>query len=110
MSSINEIILISGMVVVTFSIRYILIAFSDRFSLPKTFEKNLRFVPPAVLTAIIVPAILIPGGSWDISLQNAYLPSGVGAIIAGFIFPKKVLAASISTGLIVFVIVRLIVW
>ncbi len=106
MSSINEIILISGMVVVTFSIRYILLAFSDRFSLPETFEKKLGFVPPAVLTAIIVPAVLMPGGSWDISLQNAYLPSAVGAIIAGFIFPKKVLAASISTGLIVFVLVR----
>ena len=106
MSNFNEIVLIAGMTVVTFLIRYILLAFSSRFSLSETFEKTLRYVPPAVLTSIIVPSVLLPGGSWDLSLHNAYIPAAVSAIIAGFIFPKKVLAASISSGLVVFVIVK----
>ncbi len=106
MSGIGEIVLIAGMAVVTFSIRYILLAFSGRFSLPESIERTLRYVPPAVLTAIIVPAVVIHEGSWDISLDNAYLPAAVIAAIAGFIFPKRVLAASISSGLAAFALVR----
>ncbi len=108
MTSINEIILLSGMVVVTFSIRYILVAFSNKYSLPGEFEKYLEFVPPAVLTALIVPAVFMPEGSWNISFGNAYLVSGSSAAIAGFVFPKKTLAASISTGLAVFFLIRLL--
>ncbi len=107
MSLVNEIILIIGMMVVTFSIRYILLAFSGKFALPGSVEKGLRFVPPAVLTAIIVPSVLQPGGNWDISFHNAFLPAAIAAVVAGFISPQKVLVASISSGLIVFVIVRL---
>lgn len=110
MTCTHEIILISGMVVVTFSIRYILLAFSNRFSLPKTLENNLQFVPPAVLTAIIIPAIFRPDGLWDISWDNTYLISGVSAAISGFLFPQKVLAASISTGLAVFFLIRFITY
>ena len=106
MSVINELILIIGMAAVTFSIRYILLAFSGRFSLPGLVEKALKYVPPAVLTAIVVPAVLLPHGSWDLSLNNAYLPAAVIAVIAGFLFPKKVLLASISSGLLVFAFVR----
>lgn len=106
MSVVNEIILITGMMVVTFSIRYILLAFSSRFSLPGVVEKALKYVPPAVLTAIIVPAVLLPDGRWDLSLSNAYLTAGVIAVIAGFLFPKKVFLAAISSGLVVFALVR----
>jgi len=106
MSSTAEFILIIGMMAVTFSIRYVLLAFSGRFSLPDSVEKALRYVPPAVLTAIIVPAVLMPGGEWDLTLHNAYLPAAVASIIAGFLFPERVLAASITTGLIVFAIFR----
>jgi branched-subunit amino acid transport protein len=75
MSTTSEIILILGMMAVTFSIRYVLLAFSGKFSLPESVEKALRYVPPAVLTAIIFPAVLLPEGHWDLSLHNAYLPS-----------------------------------
>jgi len=89
---------------VTFSVRYVLLALSERFTLPEGLERALRYVPPAVLTAIIVPSVLIPDGQWNISLENAYLPSSLAAITAGFLFPKKVLAASIITGLLVFLL------
>jgi branched-subunit amino acid transport protein len=29
---------------------------------PKLFERGLRYVPPVVLTAIIVPSVLMPTG------------------------------------------------
>ncbi len=108
MSPLNEFFMILGMVVVTFSIRYVLLAFSGGFSLPATVQKALGYVPPAVLTAIIVPAVLMPGGSFDFSINNGYLSAAVVAVAAGFLFPKRVLAASISSGLIVFFLVRFI--
>ena len=41
---------------------------------PARLEKSLRYVPPAVLTAIIVPAVLIPSGDeMVISYTNPYL-------------------------------------
>ena len=105
MSSKGEVLLILGMMVVTFSIRYVLLAFSGRFSLPESLEKALKYVPPAVLTAIIVPSVLIPEGSWNISMTNPYLPAALASVLAGFLFPKRVLAASITTGLVVFAVV-----
>ena len=33
--------------------------------LPQRLFRALRFVPPAVLTAIIVPGVLMPGGTLD---------------------------------------------
>lgn len=102
MSELEEILMILGMMAVTFSIRYVLLAFSGRFSLPAEVEKALHFVPPAVLTAIIVPSVLLPGGEWNISVANPYLPASLAAVIAGFLFPKRVLAASITAGLVVF--------
>lgn len=102
MSATKEFFMIMGMMAVTFSIRYVLLAFSGRFSLPKQVEKALKYVPPAVLTAIIVPSVLIPGGKWNFSLDNPYLPAALAAVIAGFLFPGRVLAASISSGLVVF--------
>lgn len=102
MSSIEETIMVLGMMAVTFSVRYVLLAFSGRFTLPAEVEKALRFVPPAVLTAIIIPSVLLPGGEWNISFSNPYLPASLAAVLAGFLFPKRVLAASITAGLIVF--------
>lgn len=103
----REFIIITGMMAVTFSVRYILLALSGRFTLPREMERILRYVPPAVLTAIIVPSVLIPGGQWNLSLNNIYLPAAMAAIIAGFLFPKRVLAASIVSGLTVFVLCSL---
>lgn len=105
MTASNEFFMILGMMLVTFSIRYVLLAFSGRFSLPQSLEKALNYVPPAVLTAIIVPSVLISENKWFISWENPYLPAALAAALAGFLFPKRVLAASISSGLVVFAVV-----
>ena len=76
----NELYLIAGMAVVTFGIRYSMFAVAGRIEFPTQLINALRYVPPAVLTALIVPAVLIPTGEnvW-LSYTNPYL---VGAIIA----------------------------
>jgi branched-subunit amino acid transport protein len=44
----------------------------------------LRFVPPAVLSAIVAPALLMPDNSIDISLGNFRLMAGVVAILVAW--------------------------
>lgn len=100
----REILMIAGMMAVTFSIRYVLLAFSGKFTLPESLERALNYVPPAVLTAIIVPSVLLTDNQFNISWENPYLSAALAATLAGFLFPKRVLAASITSGLVVFVI------
>src|SRR5206468_1237065 len=62
------------------------------FALPLTFvallvppavRRALRFVPPAVLTALAAPAMLRPAGGVDLSLTNLHLVAGsVAALVA----------------------------
>jgi len=100
----NEIILIAGMVAVTFSIRYILLALADKFELPSLLKQALSYVPPAVLTAITVPAILMTDSGMDFSLRNPYLIGALAAVAAGVI--SKKLMVTIVTGMIVFFVYR----
>jgi len=81
----NEFYLIGGMLLVTFGIRYSMFVLAGRFEFPPAVVAALRYVPPAVLTAIIVPALLIPtGNTINLSYTNAYLVGGVAAFAIGW--------------------------
>lgn len=87
----SEFFLIGGMALVTYGIRIIIFPVSTRMQFPATLERSLRYVPPAVLTAIIIPAVLIPDGEHiRLSLGNAHM---MGAIIAAAVgwFSKNLL-------------------
>lgn len=70
--------------VVTFVTRLSFILLFGRFSVPPGLQRALRFVPPAALTAIIVPELLAPGGTVDISWGNFRLIAGVLAIFVAW--------------------------
>ncbi len=73
-----EIYMIAGIALVTFGIRDIMFPVSGRLQFPKLFELGLRDVPQVVLTAIIVPSVLMPTGeTLNLELINPYL---IGAI------------------------------
>jgi branched-subunit amino acid transport protein len=65
----------------TFATRLSFILLFGRLSVPPTLQRALRFVPPAALTAIILPELLIPQGQLDISLNNVRLIAGIIAIV-----------------------------
>jgi len=78
----NELILIAGMALVTFIIRYPVLVLVSKIPLPDRIFRALRYVPPAVLMAIIVPSLLIPDSkAIDLSLRNSYLVAGIVAVI-----------------------------
>ena len=71
---------IVAMGLVTYGLRLSLIALLGRFEVPPVIGRALRFVPPAVLSAIILPELLQPGGTLNVSLGNVRLLAGLLAI------------------------------
>ncbi len=65
---------------ITFGMRFSLIYLFGKFEIPETLRKALHYVPPAVLSAIIFPELLIRNGTLDISLGNTRLLAGIVAI------------------------------
>ncbi|MDJ0632755.1 MAG: AzlD domain-containing protein [Xenococcaceae cyanobacterium MO_188.B29] len=96
-----EFYLIGMMAIVTFLIRYPLLAVSSKIRLPSQLIRALTYLPPAILTAIVVPAVLIPtGDNILLSYTNAKLVGAIAASIAGW-WTKNLLATIIS-GMVVF--------
>ena len=58
-----DVVVIGGMAAVTFLIRYPVLAIVSRVELPEQAIRALRYVPVAVLTAIIVPGVAAPDAS-----------------------------------------------
>lgn len=76
------IILAAGLV--TFSIRLSFILFFERWTFPDWFKRSLRFVPPAVLSAILVPELVNWNGVMDYSLDNPQILSGLLAVLVAW--------------------------
>lgn len=76
---------IIGMGLVTFGIRVALFLLPQRVELSPWLLQLLRYVPAAVLSAIIFPELFIlPGGTLDISLGNERLMAGIAAAIVAW--------------------------
>lgn len=92
-------LIIVGMVAVTYSVRLSVIVLLGEAALPDALNQALRFVPPAALTAIIFPAILLPDGALDLSPGNArLLAGGVAAVVA---WRSKSALVAIGAGMVI---------
>jgi branched-subunit amino acid transport protein len=100
----NEVILIFGMFTITFGIRFVMFAFAGKASFPNWLAKSLKFVPPAVLTAIIIPSVFMPSGVIDISLTNNYLIAALFAFVISLM--TKNLLKTIGLGMILFLFLQ----
>ena len=102
----HAVLLIGGMTLVTFGARYPVLAIVSRVKLPERVFKALRYVPTAVLTAIVVPAVLMPDGKLTITPGSEHL---VGTIAAGLIaWRTRSLLLTIGIGMAVFLVWRLL--
>ncbi|MEJ2747962.1 MAG: AzlD domain-containing protein [Anaerolineae bacterium] len=77
-------LVIIGMGIITYGIRLSMIVLLEKIEIPDRLKQALRFVPPAVLSAIIFPELLQPGGNLDRSLGNERLLAGLLAIIVAW--------------------------
>lgn len=76
------VMLLGGLI--TFGMRFSLIYLFGKFEIPETLRKALHYVPPAVLSAIIFPELLIRNGALDLSLDNTRLLAGLVAIVTAW--------------------------
>ena len=75
-------ILLAGLA--TYTMRLSFIQIYGRIRIPDWVARSLRFVPPAVLTAIIVPELLTHNGSLDLSPGNFRLLAGIVAALVAW--------------------------
>lgn len=74
----------------TFLIRFSFIWALGRVKVPSFLHRALRYVPPAVLSAIIFPEVLLSGGKLDLAASNhRMLAAGVAVGVAAY--SKKIL-------------------
>ena len=93
--NLNWALALIGMVAVTYGIRLSFLVFGHGMDFPRWLERALRYVPVAVLTALIVPMALAPQGAVDVSLHNAYLAGTVGAVLVA-LRTRQTLAAIVG--------------
>ena len=98
------VMLLGGLI--TFGMRFSLIYLFGRFHIPETIRRALRYVPPAVLSAIVFPDLFLRDGSLNLSLDNYRLLAGLGAALAAW-FSKNILV-TILAGMIALFLLQIL--
>jgi len=80
---------------ITFGMRFSLIYLFGRFQVPETMRRALHYVPPAVLSAIVFPELLLRDGTLYLSLENFRLMAGLVAVLVAW-FSKNTLITIIA--------------
>lgn len=103
----NEIaLIIMGMALVTFATRFSCVALLQKTGMPVWLERWLRHIPTAILTALIIPALVLPKGQIDISLYNHYLVAGfIAALVA---YKSRNIIATLILGMGTMLFLRLL--
>lgn len=65
----------------TYAMRLSFILLMERLEVPRNLKRALYYVPPAVLSAIIFPELLMPGGTLNVSPGNPRLLAGALAVV-----------------------------
>jgi len=101
----TEVILtLIGMGIVTYFTRSFFIVFLNGEVLPPFVKRWLGFVPVAVLTAIIAPIIIAPGGKLHLTYDSPYLIAGVFTAVVAAV--SKNLIITVISGIAFIVLVK----
>ena len=98
-------VVIVGLALTTLITRTSFLVAGGRIKLNHTIEVALRYAPVCTLSAIIVPDVLVHGGSWDLSLLN---PRLIGVLAAGLwlCFSRNIVGC-LAAGMLAFTLARL---
>lgn len=93
--------------ILTYVIRLSFISLLQNVALPPLLSRAFRFVPVAVLSAIIAPQLFLRGATFDMSLAN---PRWIAGLIAvGIAWYTKNVLLTIVAGMIILWILQLVV-
>lgn len=95
---------VAGMALVTYLPRVLPMTVLSRLALPEWFRRWLSYVPVAVLSALLAPALILPGGRWQPGWSNPALLAAVPTFVVAYrtrgLF-TTVLTGLVATGLLV---------
>jgi branched-subunit amino acid transport protein len=89
-------LIILGMGIATYAIRLAPILLLEHVEMRPLMRRALRFVPPAVLSALIFPELLLPGGTLNLSLGNPRLLAGALAALIAWRTKNMLLAIAVG--------------
>ena len=95
---------VTGMLAVTYLARLVPMLVLSRMEIPEGFRRWLQFVPVAVLSALLVPNILLQNGSLALRLDNTYLLAAVPTMIVAAKF--KNIFLTVLCGIVCLMIIR----
>lgn len=82
--------------VATYLTRMPALVLSEKIRIPEKARRFMRFIGPAVITALIAPAVFLPDGALDLHpIRNSYLLSAAATALVAY-FTKKSLPAILT--------------
>jgi branched-subunit amino acid transport protein len=97
---------ILGMALVTYIPRLLPVWVLSSKSLPPLVVKWLRYVPVAVLAAMLFPSLLLQEGQVDVELDNLFLWAAVPTFLIAW--KKRSLFGAVIVGMVVVALARLL--
>lgn len=88
---------ILGMGLVTFGIRLLPFELFGRIRLPVWAYQAMRYIPIAILTAIIFPEVFMPGGRLSVGLDNTRMLAAL--IASGVAWRTRNVLATVAVGM-----------
>ena len=98
--------IIIGMSIVTQLPRIIHLVVLPRINLPPLLVRWLKHIPVAVLSALLFPSLLLPNGSFSLSLDNTALLAAIPCMVLAA--KTKNLFLTVFTGIIIFALLQLL--
>ncbi|HVN16773.1 MAG TPA: AzlD domain-containing protein [Anaerolineales bacterium] len=83
------VMLLGGLI--TFGMRLSFIYLFGRFEVPETVRRALHYVPPAVLSAITLPEVLMPNGQLNLALGNNRMWAALVAVSVAWLTKNTLL-------------------
>ena len=102
----NVLLISLGMAVVTFLPRFLPMYILTRMEIPKLVIDWLRYVPVAVLAALIVPGILTSERQIFLSLGNSYLVAAIPAFLVAW--RTKSMMLTVTAGMAMVLVLQLL--
>ena len=97
-------LIIIGMAIVTYLPRVLPIVSLSKVPLPRIVLRWLSFIPVAVLSALLIPSLVVTEGKVNLSLDNEFLLASIPAFIVAFW--KKSLLLTVVVGMVSLVILN----
>jgi branched-subunit amino acid transport protein len=94
---------ILSLVFATFVTRAGMLLVGDRLTLSRHVEAALRFAPACALTALVLPEVLGPAGTLDLSLANPRWPAALAS--AAFLLWRNSVLGGIAVGMATYALI-----